>query len=128
MDAIPRDYWEKCARALQCANADHRVMTCARDGAGERVERRRDDPGRADGVGEVVLRPPGQARVHPLLDARLRVLDLDDGAAVLERVERVGPEDGVAEAEIVGASVRVKLLLTSNFQPSNLPTSNLPTF
>jgi len=28
LDAIPRAYWETCSRALQCANADHRVMTC----------------------------------------------------------------------------------------------------
>ena len=28
LDAIPRDHWQECAYALQCANADHRVMTC----------------------------------------------------------------------------------------------------
>lgn len=28
LDAIPRPHWEHCMYALQCANADHRVMTC----------------------------------------------------------------------------------------------------
>jgi hypothetical protein len=26
--ALGRDYWAHCMQALQCANADHRVMTC----------------------------------------------------------------------------------------------------
>jgi len=28
LNAIGRDYWAHCMSALQCANADHRVMTC----------------------------------------------------------------------------------------------------
>ena len=28
LDAIPRAHWEHCMYALQCANADHRVMGC----------------------------------------------------------------------------------------------------
>ena len=28
LDAIPRATWEKCMYAMQCANADHRLMNC----------------------------------------------------------------------------------------------------
>jgi hypothetical protein len=28
LNAIGRDHWEACLYRLQCANADHRVMTC----------------------------------------------------------------------------------------------------
>ena len=28
LDTIGADHWKKCMHALQCANADHRVMTC----------------------------------------------------------------------------------------------------